>query len=276
MVPHHTCIPTFLRGALVGLAFAGLPGALAAEAQQRIGPERQRVRSVEVRRQSVLRVGTASQPPDDTCQAEMRPARRPKMVFLNYFWYRKFEFECTMMRPKTDAIDSRDTDVGGYYDKRFRRLKKKGVDVLGFVFTGFEKPDDDIAGQVPHTAKHGRNLKNAISRAEDAGLPFFIYYDLAIRTAVKSHLCNVPEPIEQHSCRKPEHTPITGYDLTDPVIFPQLRQDFVEGSYPARFKSQEKRVRAICHADAISSTDVFREFFLEFLNLLPKDVPSAS
>ena len=213
----------------VALAAWVLTGLIAplTEAQEQITPRRQQIRSIEARRLPTLRVGLSSAPPEDGCEPEMQPAARPKMVFLNYFWYRPFEFDCTMMQPKSGTINSRDTGVKGYYHKRFKRLKRNGVDVLGFVFTGFEKPDDDVAGEPPHTVKHGRNLKGAISRAEDVGLPFFIYYDLAIRTAAKSHLCKTPAPANQYSCRDPDHSPISSYDLTDPVVFPQLRKDFI-------------------------------------------------
>lgn len=227
MSPRTDLSRTVVLGALAaGLAaVGGLPAA--ADAQQRITPRRQQVQSIEPRQLPTSRPGVQQSEGPEDCELAMRPARRPKMVFLNYFWYRTWEFDCTMMRPKSEVIDSRDTDVNGYYHKRFRRLKKNGVDVLGFVFTGFDRPDPDARGEDPHTWKHGRNLKNAIGRAEDAGLPFFIYYDLAIRTAAKSHLCKVPAPANRFRCRDSRHDPIDSYNLTDSAVFPQLRKDFL-------------------------------------------------
>lgn len=155
------------------------------------------------------------------CQS-LRPAPRPKMAFLNFFWHSPEEFECTMLEPRGGPIDS---TRKGYYRRRFRRLARHGVDVLGFVFTGFGSRDPDVDGGTPHTVRDGRNLERAIAVAARGELPFFIYYDLVVRTAVRSKLCLVPPPADGKSCRQTWQRPVSEYDLRDPVLFDQLRGD---------------------------------------------------
>ncbi len=175
--------------------------------------------------------GSPWEPEDGTAAAEelrrMEPLPGAKIAFLNYFWHRPAEFGCTMLVPRGGAIDAADTGRGGYFHRRFRRLRRAGVDVLAFAFTGFAGPDPDVDGEEPHTVRDGRNLAAAIPRALDVGLPYFIYYDLATRTAVRSKRCLTPEPAESYACRNPAHRPVSAYDLEDPVLFEQLLGDLL-------------------------------------------------
>ncbi len=175
--------------------------------------------------------GSRWDPADGTAAAEdprrMETLPGAKIAFLNYFWHRPAEFHCSMLVPRQGAIDSADTGPNGYYHRRFRRLRRAGVDVLAFVLTGFASPDPDVDGKEPHTVRDGRNLAAAIPRAESVGLPFFIYYDLATRTAVRSKLCLTPEPAEDFECRNPAHRPVAAYDLEDPVLRAQLLGDLL-------------------------------------------------
>lgn len=158
---------------------------------------------------------------DPTC-AELRP----KVAFLNYFWHKEKQFACYRVKPRGRAIDSSDTGWNGYYHRRFQRLQSHGVDLLGFVFTGFASDDDDIAGEPPNTLFDGTNLSEAIWLARDVGLPFFIYYDTKVRTAIKSHRCRVPDPARAQ-CPNPKHRPLRNFNLRDPVLYQQLRDDLL-------------------------------------------------
>lgn len=157
----------------------------------------------------------------------MVAAAKPKAAFLNFFWHRPNEFRCTHLQPRDGAINSNDTGWGGYYHDRFKRLKRAGVDVLGFVFTGFDAPDLSPQREPLRSEPHGRSLGEAIWLARDVGLPVFIYYDLNVRTALKSGFCKVPPPANAYTCRDEEQRPVSIYNLARRRLYDQVRDDFV-------------------------------------------------
>lgn len=161
------------------------------------------------------------------CRLLMEPAPRPKAAFLNFFWHRPNEFKCTRLQPRDGPINSNDTGWGGYYHARFQRLERAGVDVLGFVFTGFAAPDLGIDRLPLRSEPHGRSLGEAMWLAKDVGLPVFVYYDLNVRTVFKSGLCKVPPPANQYQCRDANQRPVSHYNLNRRRLFEQLRNDFV-------------------------------------------------
>ncbi|MDX1502270.1 MAG: hypothetical protein R3325_07890 [Thermoanaerobaculia bacterium] len=156
----------------------------------------------------------------------LQPVARPKLAVLTYFWHKPKQFQCTRIVPRGGPVDSADTGWGGYYHRRFRRLKEHGVDVLGFVFTGFAPPDPAVDGSRPSTEFDGENLAAAVPLARDVGLPFFLYYDLKVRTAAKSLRCRVADPAGT-PCRNPKHKPLRNFELKKRVLFRQLRDDFL-------------------------------------------------
>ncbi|MDX1502271.1 MAG: hypothetical protein R3325_07895 [Thermoanaerobaculia bacterium] len=220
-----------LATALLALACA-LPAAAqrsAAEPVRRVESESARTAAVRSQASRSLAPAPTAVPeePGGTCAPALVNPARPKLVFLNYFWYKPEEFQCNMLVPSDGPVDSNDSGFNGYYHRRFKRLERHGVDVLGLVLTGFDRPDPDVDGNVVGTWRHGRNLQKAAFLAGDVGLPFFVYYDLAVRMSSMQKLCKTPAPASQYRCRNPQHTPVDIYDLRKASIYHQIRRDLL-------------------------------------------------
>lgn len=162
----------------------------------------------------------------DAVALEIDPT--PKLFVTDFTWYYPNEREdgtvrtqslaCTRAAPRRAFGEIAATDYlssEGYYGEKYQRFKNRGVDGIAFVMTG----------RVPDSFD-GANLVQAAYLAKAAGLQFFVYYDLFVRTARESRLilclpgsqCDVPAGGK----RVPSYH-VAAY----PELYEQLRDDFV-------------------------------------------------
>jgi hypothetical protein len=135
----------------------------------------------------------ATDPPGITAPAPPAPARRlapvtatdPLIAHTLYTWYTKDSFAKAAVQP-IEMFSSDDTD---HYRAMFSQWRANGVDVIAGVLTGLpgeRRPD----GSPMPTAYQANNLLKVIPLVGAAGMKFFIYYDVAIRSYWKSGLAN--------------------------------------------------------------------------------------
>jgi|GEM_PF-3327634 len=111
------------------------------------------------------------------------PVRDPLVAHTLYTWYTEKSFQQATV-PPLERFRSDDPD---YYRRYFPLLRASGVDVIAAVLTGLpgERRSD---GRALATTYQADNLVRILPLVGSAGLKFFIYYDLAIRSYWKSGL----------------------------------------------------------------------------------------
>jgi len=152
----------------------------------------------------------------------------PKLFVTDFTWYYPNQREdgsvhpqslaCTRAAPRRAFGEITATDYlssAGYYGEKYRRFKSRGVDGIAFMMTG----------RIPDSFE-GSNLVQATYLAKEAGLQFFAYYDLFVRTARESGLVLC---LPGSQCQTPAGTErVPSYHLAAyPRLYDQLRDDFV-------------------------------------------------
>ena len=152
----------------------------------------------------------------------------PKLFVTDFTWYHPNERDdghlnerslaCTRAAPRRAFGEIAATDYlssAGYYGEKYQRFRRRGVDGIAFMMTD----------RVPDSFD-GSNLVQAARLAREAGLQFFAYYDLFVRTAKESRmiLC-----LPGSQCRLPPGaTRVPSYNLAArPRLYEQLRDDLV-------------------------------------------------
>lgn len=107
----------------------------------------------------------------------------PLIAHTLYTWYTERSFERATVRP-LEPFRSDDPD---YYRRYFSHLRANGVDVIAGVLTGLPGERGRDGRRLP-TSYQAENLVRVVPLVGAAGMKFFVYYDLAIRSWWKSGL----------------------------------------------------------------------------------------
>jgi hypothetical protein len=152
---------------------------------------------------------------------------RPKIFVTDFTWYRPNEkadgsldegsLACARAQPRRALGNITATDYlssEGYYGEKYKRYKRRGVDGIAFLMT--DRVPDSFAGS---------NLVAVSGLAKEAGLQFFAYYDLFVRSAKESKLILC---LPGSQCRLPTGTQrIPSFNINaSPQLYEQLRNDF--------------------------------------------------
>jgi len=152
--------------------------------------------------------------------------RRPKLFVTDFSWYTPNRdsrgrlsqrgLACTRAKPRAAQGELTGTDYlssGGYYGRKYDRLRAHGVDGVAFVVTD----------RVPDSFE-GSNLEVLAGQAVEARIDFFAYYDLFVTTARESKLVLCPfPPCSVNSGQRR----VINFDLArDGAFAEQLRRDF--------------------------------------------------
>lgn len=160
----------------------------------------------------------------DAVELEIDPS--PKLFVTDFTWYHPNEkldgrveersLACTRAAPRRAFGEITATDYlssAGYYGEKYERFRRRGVDGIAFLVTD----------RVPDSFD-GSNLVLAAQLAKQAGLQFFVYYDMFVRTAKESQMilclpgsqCRLPKGVER----------VPSYNLAArPRLYEQLRDD---------------------------------------------------
>jgi len=107
----------------------------------------------------------------------------PLVVHTLYTWYTERSFDRATV-PPLQRFRSDDPD---HYRRSFPLLRANGVDVVAGVLTGLPGERGRDGKPLP-TAYQAENLQRIVPLVGAAGMKFFVYYDLAIRSWWKSGL----------------------------------------------------------------------------------------
>lgn len=163
---------------------------------------------------------------DDELVFERDP--RPKLFVTDFAWYRpntrpngsveRRSLVCANAQPRRAMGEITATDYvssDGYYGEKYKRFRSFGVDGLAFVLTD-RLPD----------SYEGANFMQLADLAKDAGLDFFVYYDLFVNTVKTSQLFLC---LPAGRCRaSDDQERVPSYNMAArPRLYAQLRDDFV-------------------------------------------------
>lgn len=151
----------------------------------------------------------------------------PKLFATDFAWYRPNEKDDGSVEPRSLACGNaspRHAEGGisgtdylssaGYYGEKYKRFKEFGVDGIAFVATD----------RVPDSFE-GENIVQLADLATDAGLDFFVYYDLFVNTVKTSRLFLC---LPAGSCSLPANQErVPTYNMASrPRLYDQLRDHF--------------------------------------------------
>jgi len=124
-----------------------------------------------------------AEPPAGTPRLTPVTATDPLIAHTLYTWYTEQSFANASVRP----LEIFRSDDPEYYRRYFSQLRANGVDVIAGVLTGL--PDErGTDGKPLPTSYQARNLVRILPIIGSAGMKFFIYYDLGIRSFWKCGL----------------------------------------------------------------------------------------
>lgn len=128
-------------------------------------------------------IGSAAEPPAGVSDLAPVIAADPLVVHTLYTWYTEQSFAKASVQP-LEVFRSDDPD---YYRRYFSQLRANGVDVIAGVLTGLpDEPGRD--GKPLPTSYQARNFQRIVPIIGSAGMKFFVYYDLGIRSFWKCGL----------------------------------------------------------------------------------------
>lgn len=124
-------------------------------------------------------------------------AADPLIAHTLYTWYTERSFKKATVQP-LERFRSDDPD---HYRRTFSLLRANGVDVIAGVLTGLphEKGAD---GRALPTSYQAENLVRVLPLVGSAGMKFFVYYDLAIRSYWKSGLSRRQLDVRDEALRR--------------------------------------------------------------------------
>ncbi len=111
------------------------------------------------------------------------PVENPLVAHTLYTWYTERSFDKATVQP----IERFRSDDPDHYRRYFPLLRANGVDVIAGVLTGLPR-ERGRDGRLLPTSYQAENLVRILPLVGSAGMKFFIYYDLAIRSYWKSGL----------------------------------------------------------------------------------------